>query len=159
MRSFLALILMFFSLTALADTQKLLEVTNDLDSEVTILYVVTSEGYISALNMKTIGEAGIVRDETFTLPQAKAGIVMFMTGDHEVIRLQLSERFEPHYGGPVIIDHLFNGITGSRRSLALDVSLQGETWVLEHKGKNASKANVISNRLFGKVIGVRQIRF
>ncbi len=159
MRTLLAFIMLTLSVSTLAGTQKILDVVNDQDKDVTTLSVVTQAGKISGMNMKTTSAGRIKTDETFSLTQAKQGIVMYMTGDHEVIRLRLTDRFEPQYGGPVTIDHLFNGITGSRKTLALDVSLQSESWVLEHNGKNASKASVVTNRVMGKVIGVKQIRF
>lgn len=159
MRTLLTAILLSISISALAGTQKILDVTNDQDRDVTTLSVVMQAGKISGMNMKTTSGGSIKTDETFTLAQARRGIVMYTTGDHEVIRLRLTERFEPQYGGPVTIDHLFNGITGSRKTLALDVSLQGDSWVLEHNGKNASRASVVTNRVMGKVIGVKQIRF
>lgn len=159
MRILFTSFLLSFSLATLASTQKILEVFNDQDNDVTTLSVVTQGGRISGMNMKTIAQGRIKTDQTFSISQARVGIVMYMTGDHEVIRLRLTERFEPQYGGPITIDHLFNGITGSRKSMALEVTRQGDTWVLEYNGKNASQAHVISNRLLGKVIGVRQIRF
>lgn len=159
MRTLFSILLFSLSLSAFAGTQKILEVSNDQDKDMTILSVVTQAGKIAGMNMKTIGDGKVKTDETFSLSQARIGIVMYMSGDHEVIRLRLSDRFEPQYGGPVTIDHLFNGITGSRKSLALEVTRQADSWVLEHNGKNASKASVVSNRIMGKVIGVRQIRF
>lgn len=159
MRTLVAAIILSLSFTAQGGVQKILDVTNDQDRDVTTLSVVTQAGKISGMNMKTTSGGSIKTDETFSLAQARRGIVMYTTGDHEVIRLRLTDRFEPQYGGPVTIDHLFNGITGSRKTLALDVSLQGETWVLEHNGKNASRASVVTNRVLGKVIGVKQIRF
>ena len=159
MRILFTSFLLSFSLATFASTQKILEVFNDQDKDVTTLSVVTQGGRISGMNMKTISQGRTKTDQTFSIAQARVGIVMYMTGDHEVIRLRLTDRFEPQYGGPLTIDHLFNGITGSRKSMALEVTRQGDTWVLEYNGKNASKANVISNRLMGKVIGVKQIRF
>lgn len=159
MRTLFSTLLLAFSLSAAAGTQKILEVTNDQDRDVTTLSVVTQGGKIAGMNMKTTSGGSVKTDETFSISQARHGIVMFMTGDHEVIRLRLTERFEPQYGGPVTIDHLFNGITGSRKTMALEVSLQGDKWVLEHNGKNASRASVVTNRVMGKVIGVKQIRF
>jgi DNA-directed RNA polymerase subunit E'/Rpb7 len=159
MRTLFATMLLSFSITTFAATQKILDVVNDQDNDVTTLSVVTNGERITGMNMKTIGEGRVKTNETFSIAQARMGIVMFTTGDHEVIRLRLTERFEPQYGGPVTIDHLFNGITGSRKSMALEVTRQGDLWALEHNGKNASRASVISNRLMGKVIGVRQIRF
>ncbi len=159
MRTLFSAILLSLSVSAFAGMQKILDVVNDQDKDVTTLSVVTQAGKISGMNMKTMSSGQIKTNETFSLSQARQGIVMFMAGEHEVIRLRLTDRFEPQYGGPVTIDHLFNGITGSRKTLALDVTQQGDSWVLEQNGKNASKASVITNRVLGKVIGVKQIRF
>ena len=81
MRTLFTTLLLSLSLSTFAATQKILEVSNDQDSDVTTLSVVTQAGRISGMNMKTIGGGRVKTDETFSLAQARVGIVMYMTGD------------------------------------------------------------------------------
>lgn len=149
------------SLSAFAASHKVLTVTSDRDQDTTVLTVETNaNGEATSLKVLTTGNGLVVNSNTFSMEQARAGrAVLFKSDKYEVIRLGLESRFEPIYGGPVKLDYLANGITGSRRSLGLEAVREGDKWVVKSNGKTVSKAFVKSNKIMGKVVGVSQITF
>lgn len=160
MKTLLALGLSF-SLSAFAASHKVLTVTSDRDQDTTVLTVETNaNGEATALKVVTTGNGILVNSNSFTLEQARQGrAVLFKSDKYEVIRLGLESRFEPVYGGPVKLDYLSNGITGSRKSLALEAVREGDRWVVKCNGVTVTKAFVKSNKVMGKVIGVSKISF
>jgi hypothetical protein len=153
---------LFFTLlinSSWAGNWKILEVTNDQDSDLTTLTVIEKAGQLRYLHIKTISAGKVITDRKHDVEAAKSGIVLFSSGNHEVIRLRLSDRFEPLYGGGIILDHLLNGVTGSRRTIALDITREQESWFVQRNENKVVRAHVVSNRILGKVIGVKDIRF
>ena len=160
MKSLLALGLCL-SLSAFAASHKVLSVTSDRDQDTTVLTVETdSSGALTHLKVVTTGNGLLVNSNTFSIQQARtASAVLFKVDKHEVIRLSLEPRFEAQYGGPVKLSYLLNGITGNRRSMALEAVREGDRWVVKCNGVVVTKAFVKSNKVMGKVVGVSKITF
>lgn len=150
-----------FSLSAIAGSYKVLTVNSDRDQDNTVLTIETnSNGEATALTVTTTGNGVLVNKNSFTMAQARQGrAVLFKSDKYEVIRLGLEERFENIYGGPVKLDYLTNGITGSRKTIALEAVREGDRWVVKHNGAVVTKAFVKSNKILGKVVGVSKITF
>lgn len=160
MKHFLLLATLFASLSASAAEHKLLTVTNDSDEETTIISVITdNQGQAVSLKKTTHGNSLVVGSQDYTLATARQGAVLFKEDKYEVIRLKLDPRFEPIYGGPLKLDYMVNGLTGSRRSVELEASQEGAKWVVKNQGRTVTKAHVVANKVLGKKVGVSQIKF
>lgn len=149
------------SLSAFAASHKVLTVTSDRDQDTTVLTVETNAaGEATALKVVTTGNGLLVNSNSFSMEQARQGrAILFKSDKYEVIRLGLESRFEPIYGGPVKLDYLANGITGSRKTMSLEAVREGDRWVVKSNGATVTKAFVKSNKVMGKVIGVSKITF
>lgn len=151
---------MTLSVSSWAASHEVLQVTNDKDSRIVTLMVETNgAGEFENLRQLTTQSGATISDYKISEAKGKSGASLFTEGKIEVIRIKISDRFEPVYGGPVKLDYLVNGIKGSRQSVDLEAAREGSKWVIKFKGSVVKRGHVISNRLLGKVIGVSQIKF
>jgi hypothetical protein len=151
---------MALSLSSFAASHQVLQVVNDNDSRVVTVSLETNDAgdFVSLRQITTQGKS-LVSDFNINETKGRKGISLCSEGDIEVIRLKILDRFEPIHGGPFKLDYLYNGIKGSRRSVELEAVREGNKWVIQFDGKTVKRANVVSNKVFGKVIGVSQIKF
>ncbi len=160
MNHLLLLATLLTSLGLSAAEHKLLTVTNDSDEETTIISVITdNQGQAVSLKKTTHGNGLVVGSQDYSLATARQGAVLFKEDKYEVIRLKLDARFEPIYGGPLKLDYMVNGLTGSRRAVELEASQEGSKWVVKNQGRTVTKAHVVANKVLGKKVGVSQIKF
>lgn len=141
-------------------THQVLQVLNDNDNRVVSVSLETNEAgeFVSLRQITTQGKS-LVSDYNISETKGRKGVSLCNEGDIEVIRLKILDRFEPVQGGPFKLDYLYNGIKGSRRSVELEAVREGNKWVIQFEGHTVKRANVVSNKVFGKVIGVSQIKF
>lgn len=160
MKLVLGLLALTMSLSAFSGTQQLLQVTNDKDTSVVSVSIETNaNGDFVSLRQILTQDKAILLNVNLSESKCRQGAALYKSGDIEVIRLKLSERFEPKYGGPFKLDYLVNGVTGARSSIELEADRDGNNWIIRLKGAAVSKAHVISNKVLGKVIGVSKIKF
>lgn len=160
MKITMLLFTMTLSLCSWASTYEVLQVLNDNDNRVVTVSVETNaNGDFIYLRQVTTQGKDLVSDYNISESKGRKGVSLCNEGDVEVIRLKILDRFEPTYGGPFILDYLHNGIKGSRKSVELEAVREGSKWVIKLNGTTVKRANVVSNKVFGKVIGVSQIKF
>lgn len=83
--------------------------------------------------------------------------VLLKESGREVIKLR-SSNFASHQGGDVVLDYLYNGITGSRGTLELDLSRNGDTWELSSNGKKIKSLHFVKNKKMWQVVGIKYIQ-
>ncbi len=88
----------------------------------------------------------------------RQGVVLDKRGDHTVITLK-SHNFDFARGGTVVIDTLFNGVTGERREYEVELAKDKNGWKLFNGRIAVSKLHIEVNKkaLIGTV-GVKNIR-
>ena len=87
----------------------------------------------------------------------KDGIVLMKMSGRDVVKLQ-SDNFTEYQGGEIKLDFLYSGITGKRKKMIMDLSRDGDEWLLTVDGEAANKLHFVKNKkaLIG-VIGVKRI--
>lgn len=111
---------------------------------------------IEAMRIDEVNNNRLVDTETFPV-SGPTEFVLYQESDRDVINLR-SDNFASHQGGDVVLDFLYNGITGSRGALNLDLSRNGDTWELRNNGKKVTSLHFVKNKKFFKVIGIKYIQ-
>lgn len=83
--------------------------------------------------------------------------VLYRESNRDVINL-ISDNFASHQGGDVELSYLYNGLTGSRSSLELDLVRNGDEWELLSNGRKVNRLHFVKNKKFFKVIGIKNIQ-
>jgi hypothetical protein len=139
----------------------LLNITNEIDTEVTKFILITDQNNeeVEAFYKNTYTRGGtLLRETKVAVNQiaATTGIILDRRDGRNIIVLK-SENFASHNGGDIEIDTLFNGITGSRKSYMLDLQRHGQDWKVERNGNIVTQMHLISKKIFGKVVGIKGI--
>lgn len=91
--------------------------------------------------------------------QIYSGIVLYRQSGRDIVTLS-SENFSSHQGGEIQLTYLYNGITGRRYSMMIDLYRDGDTWKVSKDGTEFSQVHFNKNRKrFVGVVGVRSIDF
>ncbi len=148
-----------FSVNSMAALTKLVTATNEEDSDDIVISLITdAQSDITGLNLKVIARSGSVRtNKNFDADEVHEGFDLMEKEGRKIVRL-LSTNFSGHQGGEVKLDYLYNGITGTRGELLLDLSRNGDKWRLSHKGAKTSKLHFVSNKkMLVGTIGVKKV--
>ena len=148
------------SLSSWGATHQVLQVVNDNDSRIVNVTLETNaDGEFLYLRQITTQDKRLLSDYNINEDKARRGVSLCNEGSYEVVRLKVLDRFEPIQGGPFKLDYLYNGIKGTRRSVELEAVREGNKWVIKFNGATVKRANVVSNKFLGQVIGVSHIKF
>lgn len=151
----LTLVLLITCSSAWSATQTLLTITNDIDSDVTCMYVSTDKNgdiqkfVIMDCRPKHRKRAPIVIHPS----QASKGVVLYRKSGHDVIKLT-SRNFASHNGGHISLDYLYNGLTGSTGTVTFELSRSGDQWEVTLNHKKITKLKFFARRWFGKLVGI-----
>lgn len=155
----LALIAMITITHADASVQNLASITNEEDSDIIKLQVLTDENEdITHLKLIFKSKDNEIKDvDKYQAHKAAAGIVLYNLDNRDVVKLE-SKNFSSHQGGEIKLDFLYNGITGSREYKYLDLSRDGDVWKLTDGGKDIKRMHFVSNKkaIVG-TIGIKRI--
>lgn len=110
---------------------------------------------VKAMRIDEVVNNRVVDTDTYPV-SGPTQFVLYREADRDVINL-ISDNFSSHQGGDVVLNFLHNGITGSRGTLSLDLSRNGDSWELSHKGKKVKKLHFVKNKKFFKVVGIKYI--
>jgi len=136
---------------------------SDIDKDVGIL------GYeygpdqkeVTYLTMETVNNGRSIRFLRFPIAELKSenGILLQKDGSYEVIILR-SQNFNNQTGGSIVVDSLYDGMFGKRKSYQLETVFDGQKFILLNNQQYFNKIFVTGNRsrLFG-VIGIKSMRF
>jgi len=133
-------------------------ITNDEDSEILRLYVkVDTNSDITKLVTITTNENGEqYKPIEYSVDEVDSGVVMYKSDGRDVVKL-ISNHFNVQQGGVIKLDYLFNGVSGKRKDISLDVSRNGDDWSINNDDRNVKKLHFNSKVVFGKTIGIESI--
>ncbi|TNF27716.1 MAG: hypothetical protein EP319_10770 [Deltaproteobacteria bacterium] len=150
------LITLLLSGTAIAGDFTMAQITNEEDSERTTFILNTDDTNkeIVGFTYKTFNAAGKLVKTTKKSPDgvfSESGIVIEERQDRVIVAFK-SDNFATHNGGNIIVDTLYNGATGKRKSYDFELVRAGADWELLYDGKPVSKIHLKSKKL--PVVGV-----
>jgi hypothetical protein len=162
MKAILFTLVLVCSQSIFAGEFLLLDITNEVDTEITKFILVTDDTNeeIQSFYKNTYTSSGnLIQESLVAVNQiaATTGIVLDSRDGRDIIVLR-SNNFAAHNGGDLEIDTLYNGITGSRKKYPIDLQRHGAYWKVERNGKVITKMHLVSKKLLGKVIGIKTIK-
>lgn len=152
------LLLFLFSSISLAGTQTLSTISVSEEKYIMKLeLLLDAQSDIRSFKLIELVKGKIITEEIYQTSGAKDGIVLMEQSGRKVVKLQ-SDNFISHNGGDVVLDYLYNGISGERRKMKMDLSRDGDDWSLYINGRKTSKMHFVKNKkaIVG-VIGVKKI--
>lgn len=153
MKKITTALFLLLSFTSFAGSQKVMLITNDIDTNLVTISVDDVDGKFKTIHkVETTSDNKIVDDSTFNLSQLYTGPAVQIKKEREVVKIRFSKSFDPVYGGSFVLDYLVSGISGERKSIVLDLGKNGTKWEVTLDNKIASKLNVVANRK--RIIGV-----
>jgi hypothetical protein len=153
---------LLFSLAGLLAHEEILSVTdNDDNNEVYNLVVEVDDTTqrLKELYKDTYLSGNKIRRDNLNPLELKNpdGMILEKRGEHNVLSLK-SDNYDHDRGGTITIDSLYNGISGERRSVDLELSKDKTSWRLFKDHKVVSKFHVKVNRvIIIGVVGIKKI--
>ena len=95
------------------------------------------------------------RDEIFAPVLLKGGVILEQREKHVVMKLK-SNDFNLDQGGIVIIDTLYSGVSGQRKSYEVQLAQDKSGWSLSQQGKVINSIQIKTNRV--KILGAIGIK-
>ncbi len=160
----MTVVALFILLTNLAygKVVRMAVITSEFDKNYSEYFIETDDLTNELLTVRfvtTMPNGGIFEDVTLPAQQIiTQGAVLVERNGYEVVRLEL-ENFDVLKGGTFKLNHLYNGVTGSRVVKRFVLNLVGTEYQLFDNGKRANRMYLVANdhRVFG-IIGVRSIK-
>ncbi len=142
--------------TILAERVLLATITSNYDSRTTELWLgIDDSGNAAEIERLDVESRRIKK---FAIPDLAKGIVLKEEGGHQIFILRSAD-FDPTRGGNLELNYLHNGLTGSRRTSMLALEIDADGWKLLHSGVVFKRIHVLANKIFGKVVGVKELRY
>jgi hypothetical protein len=153
--------MMTITTTLFAKEEILATITNDQNQEIFMFVASTDENNQTLKAFFKDDYMNGKKTEREILPSkdlTREGVVLDKRGNHTVISLK-SHNFDFARGGTVVIDTLFNGVTGERKEYEVELAKDKTGWKLYAGRIAVSKLHIVVNKkaLFG-MIGVKNIR-
>lgn len=132
-------------------------VSSDESKTVYKLVVDSKDGRSIDHFYKDIYEDGkkIRRTELDPQVMMKTGMILEQRDKHIVMKLK-SNNFDLEQGGIVIVDTLYSGVSGERKTYEIQLAQDKSGWALFRKGKTIKEIQIQSNRVM--VIGTVGIK-
>ena len=147
-----------FNVVAMAGTQTLTTITVSQEKYIMKLILeIDDKSDIKHFRLIEVLKGKTVADKAYETEGTKTGIVLLKQSGRDVVKLK-STNFSEYNGGNVVLDYLYNGITGKRKKLEMDLSRDGDTWSLYINGKKSEKLHFVKNKkaIVG-VVGIKKI--
>lgn len=158
----LGLLSLAFTLSALAKSEEILVIKNDIDTNIVVISLISNDsGVLTQMRkVQTSAAKKVMADEKFSLSDLKKGATVLVRKGNDVVKIKFSSSFDPIYGGTFEMDYLYNGIKGTRKELELDLRKSGQSWEVTKNNKAVKALNVIAKRaaIVGP-IGIEEIKF
>lgn len=158
---FLALLLM--SLVCHGEELLMANIKSDVDEYTYQFYVETAiDQTVEAVRVVWYdGKGRKFRDDTHLAQRViDEGVVLIEQKGREAVRLEV-ENFSVKTGGAVVMNYLYNGVTGSRKNYRLSLKKMGSKFTLieENSQKEVNDFFVFGNKVpvFG-LVGIRDIQ-
>lgn len=138
------------SVTDNDDNKEIYQLVVDVDEETQSLKTLYKDTY---LNGKLLKRDKLNSNDLKT----PDGMILEKRENYNVLNLK-SDNYDSHLGGRIVIDTLYNGITGERKNYELDLAKSKDGWKLFKKNAVVSKFHVKVNKviIFGTV-GIKTI--
>ena len=132
---------------ASADEYTIVTITSDENESVYKLIIDTHDERAIKRFYKDIYEKGqkikrIVLDHNMF----ESGLILEKRSRYEVIKLS-SANFDFEQGGTMIIDTLYNGASGERKTYEVEVAKDKSGWAIFNKGKTIKSIKIQTNRI------------
>ncbi len=144
------------SVDILEDRVMIATITSNYDSRVNELWLALDDAG-NATRLERL-EVATRKIKTFQIPDLAKGVVLMEESGRDIFILRSTE-FDSSKGGRLELNFLHNGLTGSRRSVGLQAEVGADGWQLLHSGAAFTRMHVIANKILGKVVGVKELRF
>lgn len=138
--------------------QRFLTTTIQGEKRVIELILVLNESLdITAIKMDDVRNNSVFETSVYSTTNVEKGIVIFAAKGRDILKL-LSSNFTPAYGGLIVMDYLYNGVTKTRRSIEFDLIRAGDKWSVMQKGVKVKGFHIIKNRKrFIGEVGIKNI--
>lgn len=157
---FVGLLALGMSLSAVAEESRICIITSDIDSEQTDMLIdVDSTGALDTIRLYKTMNTKVVSDESHPVERViDNGIVASEREGRDIVLLK-TKNFNPAAGGTVVMDYLYNGVTGARRLYQMKMSkLNGKFIVTTMEGSRINRLVFIGNKVLGRHVGIKEIR-
>jgi|GEM_PF-1914555 len=159
MRNMFTVLCLMFSLQSMAAEKLMATITSDVDGNVCKFYLETKEdGTADGVRVFMTDEFGAVVSDDFHLAERvmAEGITIIEQQGREAVRLEV-ENFSVETGGTIVMNYLYNGITGSRRNTKLKMFRKGADFFLtDLMNAPVNRLYVYGNRI--RIVGLVGIR-
>jgi hypothetical protein len=148
------------SLNALAEESKICVITSDIDSEQTDMLIdVDAAGALDTIRLYKTMDKRVVSDESHPVERVmEEGIVASEREGRDIVILK-TKNFNPETGGIVVMNFLYNAVSGNRRTYQMKLSkLNGKFVVSTMEGARINRLVFAGNRVLGQVVGIKEIR-
>jgi hypothetical protein len=155
----LFLVLVLTSNFVLAEEIRILKITNQEDKKISNFSVEVDEH----LDIITFSKTSFLKDKqvekvVFPGELSYAGEVLEVRKGRDVVILR-GLNVDTQNGGAIEIDFLYNGITGSRGKMALELDRTSDSWQLTKEGKIVTHLHLITNsKPFVGSVGIKRIQ-
>ena len=144
---------------AQAEEKVVATVSSDENSTNYKLVVDSKDGREIEHFYKDVYENGkrIARDEIFAPVLISTGVILQQVEKHVVMKLK-SNDFNLEQGGMVIIDTLYSGVNGKRKSYEVQLAQDKSGWSLFQAGKIIKDIQIKTNRIkFIGTVGIKTL--
>ena len=153
------MLLLLASLSSFAKSQLVAMVDNQEDDSVIELYVELDGAHdVVGFEVRQVSAGFAPESMMFETKQLPQGVSIAQEQGHHLVKLS-SKNFASHQGGELAVSYLHNGLTGSRRSVVLDLARDGDHWRLFHRQEMIQKIHIITKRWFGRAVGIQRLDF
>ncbi len=129
MKTFFLTLLLCLSTTLFAREVKLATITGNVDTDTSLFQIeVTEAGLIDSVHFTTTTREGRVTQDSFFPAQTviDVGVVLLERNGRDILRLEAEKTFSQEKGGIVKLNYLYSGVTGSRKTLKVSLTKNGE---------------------------------
>ena len=158
--TFLSMISSFFSFTNIMASEVILSITDNNDNNEVYNLVVNVDDNTQTL--KSLYKDSFIKGEKIKRDilnpldlKTKDGLILEKRDKYNVLNLK-SDNFDYDRGGKITIDTLYNGITGFRNSVDLELAKDKNSWKLFRNKIAVSKFHVKVNKVI--VVGAVGIK-
>jgi hypothetical protein len=156
----IALLFLALCLNAFAEESKICVITSDIDAEQTDMLIdVDAAGALDTIRLYKTMDKKVVSDESHPVERVMDdGIVASARQGRDIVILK-TKNFNPENGGIVVMDFLYNGVTGNRKTYSMKMNkVNGKFVVTTMEGARINRLVFIGNRVLGQMVGIKEIR-
>lgn len=155
-----AFLILTVCFNSFAEESKICVITSDIDSEQTEMLIdLDAAGALDTIRLYKTMDKKVISDESHPVQRVmEEGVVASERQGRDIVILK-TKNFNPETGGIVVMDFLYNGISGNRRTYSMKMNkVNGKFVVTTMEGVRINRLVFIGNRVLGQVVGIKEIR-